>query len=181
MGMRTTFDSPIGPLTLIGNDRDELQAVLFANEPYTGDEPDDPAALAGARAAFERYFAGDAGAFRDVALRFDGTPFQRAVWNALIELPFGQTTTYGELASSVSVGPDGRPTSARAIGSANARTPIPIVMACHRVIGATGALTGYRGGVMVKRALLAFESSGGDLDALREALAGEQPGLAISG
>jgi methylated-DNA-[protein]-cysteine S-methyltransferase len=170
MGMRTTFDSPIGSLTLLGNDRDELQGVLFANEPYLGDEPDDPAALAGARAAFERYFAGDAGAFKDVALRFDGTPFQRAVWNALIELPFGQTTTYGELASSLSVRPGGHATSARAIGSANARTPIPIVMACHRVIGATGALTGYRGGVTVKRALLAFESSGGDLDALRDAL-----------
>jgi methylated-DNA-[protein]-cysteine S-methyltransferase len=164
--MRTTFDSPIGPLTLLGNDRGELTGVLFANEPYAGDEPEDPAALAGVRAAFERYFAGDAGAFANVALRFGGTPFQRAVWNALIELPFGHTTTYRELASTLSV----RTSSARAIGSANARTPIPIVMACHRVIGSTGALTGYRGGLEIKRALLAFESSGGDLDALRDAL-----------
>jgi methylated-DNA-[protein]-cysteine S-methyltransferase len=168
--MRTTFDSPIGSLTLLGNDRDELTGVLFANEPYTGDEPDDPAALTGARAGFERYFAGDADAFADVALRFDGTPFQRAVWNALIELPFGQTTTYRELASSLSGRPGGHPTSARAIGSANARTPIPIVMACHRVIGSSGALTGYRGGLTIKRALLAFESSGGDLAAMRDAL-----------
>jgi methylated-DNA-[protein]-cysteine S-methyltransferase len=168
--MRTTFDSPIGALTLLGNDRDELQSVLFPNEPYTGDEPDDPAALAGARAAFERYFAGDASAFADLALDFDGTPFQRAVWNALIDLPFGQTTTYRELALSLSDRPGGQTTSPRAIGSANARTPIPIVMACHRVIGSTGALTGYRGGLTIKRALLAFESSDGDLDVLRDAL-----------
>jgi methylated-DNA-[protein]-cysteine S-methyltransferase len=168
--MRTTFDSPIGSLTLLGNDHDELQSVLFPNEPYTGDELDDPAALAGARAAFERYFAGDANAFVDLALRFNGTPFQRAVWNVLIELPFGQTTTYRELALSLSDRPGGHTRSARAIGSANARTPIPIVMACHRVIGSTGALTGYRGGLTIKRALLAFECSGGDLDALREAL-----------
>ncbi len=168
--MRTTFDSPIGALTLLGNDREELAGVLFPNEPYTGDEPDDPTALAGARAAFERYFAGDPGAFADLALSFGGTPFQRAVWQALIELPFGQTTTYGELASSLPVRTGGRATSARAIGSANARTPIPIVMACHRVIGSTGALTGYRGGLAIKRALLAFESSAGDVDVLRDAL-----------
>jgi methylated-DNA-[protein]-cysteine S-methyltransferase len=168
--MRTTFDSPIGSLTLLGNDRDELEGVLFANEPYTGDEPDDPTALAGARTAFERYFAGDADAFGGLTLRFGGTPSQRAVWQALIELPFGQTTTYGELASSLSLRADGRLTSARAVGTANARTPIPIVMACHRVIGSTGALTGYRGGLAVKRALLAFESSGGDVDVLHEVL-----------
>jgi methylated-DNA-[protein]-cysteine S-methyltransferase len=172
--MRTIFDSPIGPLTLLGNDRDELEGVRFANEPYTGDEPDVPGALAGARAAFDRYFTGDARAFAHLRLRFGGTPFQRAVWNALIELPFGQTITYRELASSLSAragsGAGGRTASARAIGSANARTPIPIVMACHRVIGSSGALTGYRGGLTLKRALLAFESSGGDLDALRSAL-----------
>jgi methylated-DNA-[protein]-cysteine S-methyltransferase len=170
MGMRTTFESPIGRLTLLGSDRGELAGVLFANEPYTGDEPDDPAALADARAAFERYFAGDGGAFTCLTLQFDGTPFQRAVWDALIELPFGQTTTYGELAASLSLGPGSHARFARAVGSANARTPIPIVMACHRVIGGTGALTGYRGGLAVKRALLAFESSGGDLDALGAAL-----------
>jgi methylated-DNA-[protein]-cysteine S-methyltransferase len=168
--MRTTVDSPIGRLTLLGSDRGELAGVLFANEPYVGDEPDDPAALAAARAAFERYFAGDAGAFARLALQFGGTPFQRAVWNALIELPFGQTTTYAELAASLTLGPGGPARFARAVGSANARTPIPIVMACHRVVGGTGALTGYRGGLAVKRALLAFESSGGDLGALRDAL-----------
>jgi methylated-DNA-[protein]-cysteine S-methyltransferase len=168
--MRTTLDTPIGRLTLLGSDPGELEGVLFANEPYTGAEPDDPAAMADARAAFERYFAGDTDAFAGLSLSFGGTPFQRAVWNALIELPFGRTTTYGELASSLSA-PGSHATSARAVGSANARTPIPIVMACHRVIGGTGALTGYRGGLAVKRALLAFESSGGDPGALRDALA----------
>jgi methylated-DNA-[protein]-cysteine S-methyltransferase len=168
--MRTTFESPIGRLTLLGNARGELERVRFANETHPSDEPDDPTALPGARAAFDRYFTGDAGAFTGLALRFGGTPFQHAVWSALIELPFGQTTTYGELASSLSARPGGDATSARAVGSANARTPVPIVMACHRVIGGSGALTGYRGGLAVKRALLAFESSGGDLDALRAAL-----------
>lgn len=168
--MRTTIESPIGRLTLLGNERGELEGVRFANETYKGDEPDAPTALAGARAAFDRYFAGDAGAFTGLPLRFGGTPFQHTVWSALLELPFGQTTTYGELASSLSARPAGRATSARAVGSANARTPVPIVMACHRVIGGGGALTGYRGGLAVKRALLAFEFSGGDLEALRAAL-----------
>jgi methylated-DNA-[protein]-cysteine S-methyltransferase len=164
--MRTTFDSPIGPLTLLGDEDGALSAVLFADEPYTGSEPDDPAALPAARAAFERYFAGDPHAFDGLALRFDGSPLQRDVWDELIRLPFGETTTYGALAGRLD-----RRTSPRAVGSANARTPIPIVMACHRVVGSTGALTGYRGGLPVKRALLAFEASGGDVEALRAALA----------
>ena len=162
--MRTTFDTPIGPLTLVGDDDGALSAVLFGNEPYTGSEPSDPDALGDARRAFERYFDADPHAFDGLALRFDGTPLQRDVWDALIALPFGAVTTYGALARSLGV------RSARAVGSANARTPIPIVMACHRVVGSTGALTGYRGGLPVKRALLAFEASGGDLSALRAEL-----------
>jgi len=157
--MRTTIESPIGQLTLLGDDRGRLQRVLFANEPYTGDEPDEPAGLTDARAAFARYFAGEPDAFANLELQFGGTPFQRAVWNALIELPFGTTTSYGGLAASLADRLGEPTTSARAIGSANARTPIPIVMACHRVVGHAGALTGYRGGPEVKRALLAFESS----------------------
>jgi methylated-DNA-[protein]-cysteine S-methyltransferase len=164
--MRTTYDSPIGPLTLLGDDDGALCGVLFANEPYTGSEPDDPSALADARAAFDRYFAGDRDAFAGLALRFEGSPLQRDVWEELIRLPFGETTTYGALAARL-----GGRTSPRAVGSANARTPIPIVMACHRVVGSSGALTGYRGGLPIKRALLAFEASGGDRGALREALA----------
>jgi methylated-DNA-[protein]-cysteine S-methyltransferase len=171
--MRTTYDSPIGPLTLIGDDDGALTGVCFAHEHRDGDEPDaltgarDP--LPGARHAFARYFDGDPHAFAGLRLRFAGSPLQRAVWNALLELPFGATTTYGELARRLR-GRLGATTSPRAVGSANARTPIPIVMACHRVVGADGALTGYRGGLDVKRALLAFEASGGDRSALEGAL-----------
>jgi methylated-DNA-[protein]-cysteine S-methyltransferase len=169
--MRTTYDSPIGTLTLVGDDDGTLSRVLFANEPYAGDEPDDPSALAAARDALRRYFDGDPTAFGGLRLRFEGSRLQHELWNALIELPFGARTTYGELA--VRLAPRlGAVTSPRAIGSANARTPIPIVMACHRVVGRSGALTGYRGGLEVKRALLAFEASGGDRAALRRALDG---------
>jgi methylated-DNA-[protein]-cysteine S-methyltransferase len=167
--MRTTYESPIGPLTLLGDSDGTLSRVLFANDPYDGDEPDDPGALAAARGALARYFAGDPSALTGLRLRFDGSPLQCAVWRALIELPFGATTTYAELATRLRPRL-GAPTSPRAVGSANARTPIPIVMACHRVVGSDGALTGYRGGLEIKRALLAFEAAGGDPAALREAL-----------
>ena len=167
--MRTTFESPIGALTLLGDHDGTLTGVLFATTPYDGGEPDDPGALPAARRAFTRYFDGDPEAFTRLPLRFGGSPLQQEVWNALIELPFGATTTYRELGSRLRPRL-GAATSPRAVGSANARTPIPIVMACHRVIGSGGALTGYRGGLEVKRALLAFEASGGDRDALREAL-----------
>ncbi len=166
--MRTTYDSPIGPLTLIGDAPGRLTAVRFAHEGYPGDEPDDPSALAGACAAFDRYFGGARDAFDGLAVQFGGTAFQRAVWDALIALPYGATVTYGQLAAQLGAR---AVTSARAIGSANARTPIPIVMACHRVVGAGGSLTGYRGGLQIKRALLAFETSGGDPEALHAALA----------
>ena len=166
--MRTSLDSPIGSLTLLGDGSGALSRVLFAHETYTGTEPDDPEALPAARRALWRYFDGDPLAFDGLPLRFGGSPLQREVWNALIELRFGTTTTYGALADGLA-SRLGRATSPRAVGSANARTPIPIVMACHRVVGSTGALRGYRGGLEVKRALLAFEASGGDRAALREA------------
>ena len=167
--MRTTLQSPIGPLTLLGDEDGTLSGVLFANTRYEGGEPDDPGALPAARSALERYFDGDRRAFEGLGLRFDGSPLQRELWSTLTELPFGATTTYAALAARL--GPRlGAATSPRAIGSANARTPIPIVMACHRVIGSDGALIGYRGGLGVKRALLAFEASGGDRRALRDAL-----------
>jgi methylated-DNA-[protein]-cysteine S-methyltransferase len=167
--MRTTYDSPIGALTLLGDDDGTLTGVRFPTERYDGDELDDPEALPDARDALGRYFDGDPRAFAGLRLRFDGSPLQREVWTALLELPFGTTTSYGELAARLGAR-RGAATSPRAVGSANARTPIPIVMACHRVVGSGGALTGYRGGFGVKRALLAFEASGGDRGALRDAL-----------
>ena len=89
----------------------------------------------------------------DLPLRPTGTPFQLNVWEALRRIPYGETVTYGELARRI-----GRPPAARAVGSANHHNPLPIVVPCHRVIGADGTLTGYAGGLVVKRALLALEA-----------------------
>lgn len=155
--VRTTIETPIGALTLLGDDDGALTAVLFACERYVGSELDDPTALAGPRAAFERYFAGDPDAFRRLSVRYDGTPLQRAVWGKLLKLPFGSTTTYGALAHQLAPALGGTAPHPRAVGAANARTPIPIVMACHRVVGSSGALRGYRGGLELKRALLQRE------------------------
>ena len=99
------------------------------------------------------YFAGELRAF-DVPLAPAGTAFQRRVWDALASIPYGETTTYGELAAEI-----GRPGSARAVGAANGANPLAIVVPCHRVIGADGTLTGYAGGLPAKRALLTLEGA----------------------
>ena len=108
-------------------------------------------ALAGVRAQLAEYFAGERTRF-DLELAPAGTPFQLEVWEALRRIPYGGTRSYGELAAEL-----GRPGSARAVGAANARNPISIVVPCHRVVGSAGALTGYAGGVEAKRALLDLE------------------------
>jgi methylated-DNA-[protein]-cysteine S-methyltransferase len=107
--------------------------------------------LARARAQLQEYLAGDRTTF-DLPLRLEGTPFQRAVWAALLEIPFGETRSYGEIARTL-----GRPAAVRAVGAANGRNPLAIVVPCHRVIGADGALAGYAGGLHRKRWLLAHE------------------------
>lgn len=99
----------------------------------------------------EQYFAGERRSF-DLPVAPLGTPFQRSVWKALTEIPYGETWTYGQLAEAI-----GRPTAARAVGAANGANPLPIVVPCHRVIGSSGTLTGYRGGIRFKRALLDLE------------------------
>jgi methylated-DNA-[protein]-cysteine S-methyltransferase len=111
----------------------------------------DEACFADARLQLTEYFAGARTAF-DLALDPVGTPFQRRVWDALRAIPLGETITYGELARRI-----GRPTCARAVGHANARNPLSIVVPCHRVIGGDGALTGYAGGTDRKAWLLAHE------------------------
>ncbi len=118
--------------------------------------------VAGVAAQLAEYFAGRR---RDFALALDppGTPFQRQVWEELARIPFGATISYGELARRV-----GRPAAARAVGAANGANPIPIVLPCHRVIGSDGSLTGYGGGLPLKKALLALE---GVLEAGPEQLA----------
>ena len=151
----TILDSPIGPLVLTS--RDGLLTGLhivadsppprLAGEPLPGAFPFDHA-----REQLAAYFAGDLTEF-DLALGPGGPPFARRVWGALQEIPYGETTSYGELARRI-----GRPGAARAVGLANARNPIAIVIPCHRVIGADGSLTGYGGGMDRKRALLELEA-----------------------
>jgi methylated-DNA-[protein]-cysteine S-methyltransferase len=148
-------DSPLGPLTLRAEDG--VLSGLFMAEHRRGPAPEsfgerDDAALPAVREQLEAYFAGELTTF-DVPVVLHGTPFQQRVWAALQEIPFGVTTTYGELAASI-----GAPTASRAVGLANGRNPVSIVVPCHRVVGANGSLTGYGGGMARKRALLDLEA-----------------------
>ena len=156
--------SPIGDLLLGGAWDDERQVApgglvlhgLYLPGHRRGPAIDptwreDPAAFAGARAALDAYFADGSAAFH-LPLDLRGTPFQRAVWAALVRVPSGEPVTFAELARRV-----GRPSAARAVGSAVARNPVSIVVPCHRVVGSDGTLTGYAGGIERKAWLLAHE------------------------
>ena len=149
----STHPSPVGPLLLAG-DEDALTRLEFAGDPATPDawQLDDERFSAEHR-QLEEYFSGTRTRF-DFPLRLEGAPFDQAVWNALQEIPYGNTASYGEIAARI-----GRPGRARAVGAANARNPIAIVVPCHRIIGANGKLTGYEGGLGAKRALLSLEGS----------------------
>jgi methylated-DNA-[protein]-cysteine S-methyltransferase len=165
----TTCESPLGTLTLEGaRAGDVLHRVYFSTEPHTlAEEARDPTAFADARTQLEQYFAGERRAF-ELALEPHGNELQRSVWRALLRIPYGETTTYGAIARELGVPADGHDPPARIVGAAIGRTPIPIVIPCHRVLAADGALTGYRGGLEIKRALLDFEATGGLRDALAE-------------
>jgi methylated-DNA-[protein]-cysteine S-methyltransferase len=145
--------SPLGALLLSGDER-ELTGLRFAASasPPAAWRRDDDRFEDEARQLAE-YFAGERTAF-DLPLRLEGQAFDRRVWAALRAIPAGATATYGDLARRV-----GAPGRARAVGAANARNPIAIVVPCHRVIGADGGLTGYAGGLERKRALLALEGA----------------------
>jgi methylated-DNA-[protein]-cysteine S-methyltransferase len=150
-----TVSSPIGPLTLIATDH-ALTEIRFGADDDAPDAPDDARdhpIVAAAAAQLAAYFAGARRTF-DLPLAPTGTAFQRAVWRALGDVAYGQTTGYGALARAL-----GRPTAARAVGAANGANPLPIVVPCHRVIGADGTLTGYAGGLTIKRWLLAHEAA----------------------
>src|SRR5262249_41921343 len=125
---------------------------LDAATPLWRDVPRDERRLAHVRAELARYFAGTLRAFT-LARAAEGTPFQRRVWDELVRIPYGETISYAELARRI-----GEPRAVRAVGRANGASPIAIVVPCHRVIGADGTLTGYAGGLEMKRALLALES-----------------------
>ena len=146
----TTIDTPIGPLLAAGDADGRLSGLWFDRAPEAAWERDD-SAFDGLRKQLASYFAGELCAF-DVPLAAGGTPWQRSVWDALIAIPYGQTLSYGELARRL-----GHPTAARAVGAANGRNPISVIVPCHRLVGASGALTGYAGGIDRKRWLLAHE------------------------
>ena len=141
------IETPIGRLKLCA-DGDGLCALRFAS---TGEEMDAAPLLLQAERELEEYFAGRRTAF-SVPLSMHGTPFQMEVWAALRAIPYGETRSYGELARRI-----GRPGACRAVGIANHVNPLPILVPCHRVVGADGHLTGYAGGLDVKKYLLELE------------------------
>ncbi|MFT3904809.1 MAG: methylated-DNA--[protein]-cysteine S-methyltransferase [Steroidobacteraceae bacterium] len=154
----TIFPSPVGALKLIATDAG-LAAILWEN-----DDPrrvrlqdairrDDHPILHLATQQLEEYFAGRRRRF-DLPLQFSGTPFQKQVWQALLEIPFGQTRSYADIARRLN-----NPNAVRAVGAANGRNPLSIVAPCHRVIGANGTLTGFAGGLATKAFLLELERS----------------------
>lgn len=152
-----TMPSPVGRLTLIGSDAG-LSAVLWETEKpgrvrrdVACEAPHHPM-LVEAEKQLRDYFAGTRTDF-DLALDFTGTDFQKAIWTALLEIPYGETRNYGQIARAI-----GQPNAVRAVGAANGRNPISIIAPCHRVIGANGALTGFAGGLKAKEYLLALEA-----------------------
>ena len=147
-----TLDSPIGPLTVVVNGDGALTHVLFAHQSPPADVSWDADRCAAAATQLREYFAGERTDF-DLPLAPSGSDFQRRVWDELVRVGYGVVTDYGSLGARI-----GRAGAARAIGRANATNPIPIVIPCHRVIGANGSLTGYAGGMEAKRLLLDLES-----------------------
>ena len=150
------IDSPVGPLMLVGSDEGELMGVYMEQHRHqppveTFGERDDTI-LPDVVEQLREYFEGTRTTF-DVRLRMVGTPFQREVWRALLDIPYGETTTYGELAVALGKTPQ----SSRAVGLANGKNPISIIVPCHRVVGSTGSLTGYGGGLERKQQLLDHE------------------------
>ena len=147
------MDSPVGVLAIAGDDEiTNLRMEEQTHEPSTRPEwVPDPAAFPQAVEQLTAYFAGELFEF-DLPLRLEGTPFQRRVWAALQDIPYGETTSYGKLAAAI-----GQPTASRAVGMANGRNPVGIVVPCHRVIGAGGKLVGYGGGLPRKAKLLELE------------------------
>jgi methylated-DNA-[protein]-cysteine S-methyltransferase len=151
----TTFDSPIGELLLVG-DGPALRRLSMQDAPRPQPidqrwERDD-LAFGEVRAQLAEYFAGERREF-EVELALTGNPFELRVWQALSQIPYGETVSYGQIATAL-----GQPSAARAVGLANGRNPVALIVPCHRVIGADGSLTGYGGGLERKRLLLELES-----------------------
>ncbi|TDW66045.1 methylated-DNA-[protein]-cysteine S-methyltransferase [Kribbella pratensis] len=150
------IDSPLGPLTLVGTDAGALTGLYMDQQRYRPEESGfgdrDDSTLRAVAEQLDEYFHHGRTKF-DVPLHLVGTDFQRRIWTALQDIPYGETTTYGGLASALGL----KPQSARAVGLANGKNPISIIVPCHRLVGSTGSLTGYGGGVHRKQALLDHE------------------------
>ncbi|MEQ8842153.1 MAG: methylated-DNA--[protein]-cysteine S-methyltransferase [Acidimicrobiales bacterium] len=153
------LDSPIGVLTLVASDKG-LSHVLFEGQepdsvglPNDLPEVDDDPMLESAAAQLREYFSGERREF-DLTLDLQGTEFQVDAWRALATVPYGETRSYGEQADAI-----GRPGAFRAVGAANGRNPIPVILPCHRIVGADGSLTGFAGGLDTKRRLLNLEQA----------------------
>jgi len=144
--------SPLGELTICADDLG-ITAVAFPGEVEAAPAPNPNALVREAAAQLAAYFAGQRTRF-ELPLNAAGTPFQRRVWQALCAVPYGDTSSYGEIAAAV-----GNPRASRAVGLANGRNPIAILVPCHRIIGGDGSLTGYGGGLERKRWLLDHERS----------------------
>ena len=151
-----TIDSPIGGLLLMG-DRDALYGVHFQSGPRPTQPPkdweEDARPFREVVRQLKAYFSGKLEKF-DLPLAPEGTEFQLKVWRALQTIPYGETWSYGELARRIR-----RPAASRAVGAANGQNPIPVIVPCHRVIGADGSLTGFGGGLPIKQKLLALEGA----------------------
>ncbi|MCS4246529.1 MULTISPECIES: methylated-DNA--[protein]-cysteine S-methyltransferase [unclassified Pseudomonas] len=155
----TLMPSPVGQLTLVARDG-KLNAILWEkdrpNRVRLGDlhEVNDSPVLLETQRQLKEYFAGTRNHF-ELELDFTGTDFQKQVWQALLTIPFGETRSYSDIARQI-----GNPKAVRAVGAANGRNPISIIAPCHRVIGASGELTGFAGGLEAKQYLLALEGTG---------------------
>jgi len=152
------IDSPLGPLLLTMEHGHLTNVCMFQQKRVAAiplESISDVGPFDTVTKQLDEYFAGNRREF-DVPLRLKGTSFQISVWNELIKIPYGTTTTYGEIARRI-----GNPKAVRAVGLANGRNPIPIVVPCHRVIGSNGSLTGFGGGLANKSLLLELESQEG--------------------
>ncbi|MEM9843413.1 MAG: methylated-DNA--[protein]-cysteine S-methyltransferase [Pseudomonadota bacterium] len=150
----TYMDSPIGRLLLAGTDHALHYLSFPSGHKAFGPAPnwyEDPSPFDAVQDQLTAYFSGERKKF-DLRLKPSGTSFQRSVWDYLTTIPYGETRTYGTLARALD-----RPKASRAVGAANGNNPIPIIIPCHRVIGSTGALTGFGGGMPTKQFLLEFE------------------------
>jgi len=152
--MRTSYrylESPIGTLTLCTNEKGALTAIGFEGQELPKDAFSQPETGADAARQLEEYFKGERREF-ELDLQPAGTEFQRGVWSELLNIPYGETRSYLQVAQAL-----GKPSATRAVGAANGSNPIPVIIPCHRVIGADGSLTGYGGGLDIKRKLLELE------------------------